>query len=139
MPEKMQLEQAIDEWRDSHKFLRVLETAGDFSPCAHFVKEWEGPEQPFRMLWISRRYEEIWKKSASEYQGKTDFDVWSKECAEQFMIHDHECFRLRKAIWSIEDADGIPCAVCKYPVDTPGFRGIAGLAIPVNEIRPVLP
>lgn len=118
-------------------FIHTLREAGEFSPAAHWIKEYQGPGQPFKMIWISKRYEDVWGKKACDYEEHTDFDVWPESVALEFMRNDHAVFEAGKPLWTIENADGIACLIGKYPVlsEITGFQGVAGLAIPLDDIE----
>jgi hypothetical protein len=94
------------------------------------------------MEYLNLQYEEVFLKpfglEISDYLGKTDYDIWPKEIADAFRLHDREVFE-RKIVYNgrekIPDTLGkiTEWRVIKYvrwagPIPV----GIAGIAFPDN-------
>ena len=69
-------------------------------PSIIFVKDTEG-----RFLIINNKLEELLGIKNEELQGKTDYDLFSKEIAEYYRVNDQKVLEDGKAIFFEEEAD----------------------------------
>lgn len=117
--------------------VNLIESVPNDIPLPMWMKDPSG-----KMEFLNKHYEEIFLKplglTTGDYLGKTDYDVWPKEIADVFRIHDREVFE-RKIVFNgrenITDALGkvTPWRIIKYvrwagPIPV----GIAGVAFPDN-------
>lgn len=54
------------------------------------------------MLWINDAYQTTYGIRAAEYEGKTDYEVWPLEVANEYRKHDQEIVRTRLPTTTIE-------------------------------------
>ena len=69
-------------------------------PSIIFVKDVEG-----RFLIINNKLEELLGVKNEELKGKTDYDLFSKEIAEYYMVNDQKVLEEGKAVFFEEEAD----------------------------------
>lgn len=91
----------------------------------------------FKMIWINAEYEQNWNIKKSQYEGKTDFDVWPKEIADQFRYHDLLVMQNKTLLETIEEVpidrhkvkDLERWKILKFPIYKDGeLVGIGGIA-----------
>ncbi len=101
------------------------------TPAIVFLKDKDG-----RYLMVNRRYEELFNLTNEEIRGKTDFDIFPRETAEQFQRNDRAVLETGEPIqyeetvpqpdgvhtyltvkFSLTDAKGSPRAVCGIAAD----------------------
>lgn len=113
---------------------RQLRSFLDNSAVYGWMKDEEG-----RYVFLSKNYEQHLGVQAEELLGKTDFDYWPRETAEQFLANDRGVFATNRAIEFVEEgttADGKrPWWLChKFPYqDETGKRFVGGLAVDLTE------
>ena len=75
--------------------IQLVGALGSDMPFPMWLKDKEG-----RMIWLNKAYEDVFllpfDKNASDYIGNTDYQIWSKEIADQYVTND------RKALSSSE-------------------------------------
>lgn len=111
----------------------LMESAHSDAPLPMWLKDING-----RMLSVNKAYEESvlipMGKTATDYIGKTDFDIWPKEIAAVFKKNDIEAIETGRAVWAIEEGNGQKYQVIKYIRYAGNIKlGIAGIAIPMPE------
>jgi diguanylate cyclase (GGDEF)-like protein/PAS domain S-box-containing protein len=106
----------------------------DASPVSAFIKDEEG-----RMLYCNRALADRFGATPEEWIGKTDFETWPAEIAEQFRKADRQALEAKQEI-HFEDRtrglDGrmVSWDVHKYPfVDADGRRSVACMALDVTR------
>jgi diguanylate cyclase (GGDEF)-like protein/PAS domain S-box-containing protein len=106
----------------------------DASPVSAFIKDEEG-----RMLYCNRALADRFGATPEEWIGKTDFETWPPEIAEQFQRSDRQTLEANQKI-HFEDRtrglDGRMVAwdVHKYPfADADGRRSVACMALDVTR------
>ena len=108
----------------------LFETFLDNSPGAEYLKDESGT-----YVYTNRTNK---SRFASDFVGKTDFDIFPKATAQQFREHDLEVLREnqpREFIEQTEEADGLHTwLTVKFPViDADGKRLIGGKSIDITE------
>jgi PAS domain S-box-containing protein len=83
--------------RDSQSMLRGM---ADYASTVIFVKDLEG-----KYLLVNKRYEELFNVTNEEIAGKTDFDIFPAEAAEQFRAKDRKAL---EAAGPIEEEEIVP-------------------------------
>lgn len=117
---------------------RQLRAFLDNSAVYGWMKDDEG-----RYVFLSKNYEHHLGVRAEDLLGKTDFDYWPRETAEQFRANDQSVLATDRAIEVLEEgqtADGKhPWWLChKFPYrDETGKRFVGGLAVDVTEHKRV--
>lgn len=116
----------------------LLESDHQDLPLPMWLKDLHG-----NMLSLNMAYEETFLhpigKTASEYIGKTDVDIWGKEVGETYLRHDKMVIRTGRTWRGIEEVpDGsggvVEWSVMKYIRYAGHVKiGVAGLAIPIPE------
>ena len=106
----------------------------DASPVSAFIKDEES-----RMIYCNRALAERFGATPEEWIGKTDFETWPAEIAEQFRKADRQALEANQEI-HFEDRtrglDGrmVSWDVHKYPfVDADGRRSVACMALDVTR------
>ncbi len=113
---------------------RQLRAFLDNSAVCGWMKDDEG-----RYVFLSKNYERHLGVPAEEMLGKTDFDYWPHQSAEQFRANDRNVLATDRAIEVLEEgetADGKhPWWLChKFPYrDETGKRFVGGLAVDLTE------
>lgn len=99
--------------------LVLFESSHQHIPLPIWLKDTNG-----KMLAVNEEYEtkilSIRGLKATDYVGKTDFEVWPKETAEEFIAHDRKVARLKRKIeftenWKDDDGNLYEGEVIKYP------------------------
>jgi diguanylate cyclase (GGDEF)-like protein/PAS domain S-box-containing protein len=65
----------------------------DNSPAVAFIKDSEG-----RMIYVNSTFEECFEKKRADVIGKTDFEIWPVEIAQNLREHDLTVIRTGKAV-----------------------------------------
>jgi diguanylate cyclase (GGDEF)-like protein/PAS domain S-box-containing protein len=106
----------------------------DSSPVSAFIKDEDG-----RMIYCNRALAERFGATPEEWIGKTDFETWPLEIAEEFRSSDRQALEANQEI-HFEDRtrglDGrmVSWDVHKYPfVDADGRRSVACMALDVTR------
>ncbi len=108
----------------------------DHSPAVAFMKDAQG-----RYVYVNKRLEHRFERAAVEWLGKTDYELWSPETAQQFCKHDKEALAAQAVIERIETTPdqtlGVrEWTVFKFPVeDASGNRYLGGVAVDITERR----
>jgi PAS domain S-box-containing protein len=96
-------------------------------------------DEDSRMVVINKAYQKKFGITAKEYEGKTDFDVWDKETAEQFRKNDLEAL---DKFSHLETFEVVPTTkgpeelyIIKTALEIDGKRYIKGEAIKVDDMR----
>ncbi len=106
----------------------------DNSPAVAFLKDEDG-----RMIYVNRPFETFFQTTLEQIRGKSDFELWPPETAQQLREHDLAVLASGQPMQTYEDVpapDGTPhhWLVLKFPVVEPsGARRIGGTAIDVTE------
>lgn len=113
---------------------RQLRSFLDNSAVYGWMKDEEG-----RYVFLSKNYERHLGVRSEDLLGKTDFDYWPHDAAEQFRANDRSVLVADRAIEVLEEgqtADGKhPWWLChKFPYqDETGKRFVGGLAVDLTE------
>ena len=105
----------------------------DHNPSLVFLKDEEG-----RYVFLNRAYEEM-LGGDGDWQGKTDFDLWSRESAELFRANDAAVLASGEVQRLLEDSVGRDAERrswldYKFPfTDAQGRRYVGGIAIDVTD------
>lgn len=90
--ERMQI---MDALRDSEERFRVFM---DNSPTIAWMKDEQG-----RHVYLNRTAEEHYRIGPEDWRGKTDFDLWPREVAEEFRKNDQEVLRTGQTLDVVEE------------------------------------
>ena len=111
-----------------------LQAILDNSATVIFLKDPEG-----RYLLVNRRYEELFHVSQADVLGRSDYDLFPVEVADQFRANDRAALAAGQPITIEEFApqdDGIHSYISiKFPLHAPDGRvtGICGIATDITE------
>jgi PAS domain S-box-containing protein len=111
-----------------------LQAILDNSPAIVFLKDVEG-----RYLLVNRRWEELFNETKADVIGKTDFDLFPKESAEQFVRNDNAVLAARAPVSIEEQAlldDGPHSYISvKFPLEESDGRlvGVCGISTDITE------
>lgn len=87
-----------------------------------------------RMIFLSDLYADKFGRAWHDYVGKTDYDVWPSEVADQFREHDLKVLSAGRMLEFRElvnvNGEDHPLTVQKWPIITPTMRLVGGLAWP---------
>ncbi len=117
-----------------HAAERRLRAFLDNSAVYGWMKDEDG-----RYVFLSKNYERHLGVRSEDLQGKTDFDYWPHETAEQFRANDQSVLAADRAIEVLEEGRTIdgkhPWWLChKFPYrDESGNRFVGGLAVDVTD------
>jgi PAS domain S-box-containing protein len=104
------------------------------SPAIAWMKDEQG-----RHVYLSEAYEKRFGVRLEDWRGKTDFDVWPREIAEEFRKNDLEVLRTGRTIEVVEESpapDGTRWCWWnfKFPIqDASGGRFVAGIGVDITE------
>ncbi|MBI1826751.1 MAG: PAS domain S-box protein [Planctomycetes bacterium] len=104
------------------------------SAVVGWMKDAEG-----RYVFLSKNYETRFQACFEEWCGRTDFDVWPREIADQFRRNDLIVLQSQRPIECIEkaiDPDGRASwwLISKFPFeDQDGLRYVGGLGVDITE------
>ncbi|HYE36218.1 PAS domain-containing protein [Methylocaldum sp.] len=110
----------------------------DNSPAVAWMKDEQG-----RYAYLSKTYEDRMRVRLDDWRGKTDFELWPRESAEQFQKNDREALTHGKTVEITEeapDADGKRCCwwIFKFPFqDAAGNKFVGGVALDITERKRV--
>jgi PAS domain S-box-containing protein len=140
----MELKQARDELSRYSKDLerqvaertREITSILKYTPAVVYIKDSNG-----RYVLVNSRYEELFNIQNEEIRGKTDYDVFPKEIADQFRANDLQVFAERRP-FQVEERvpheDGIHNYLSvKFPLyDEEGSkRSICGISTDITELK----
>jgi len=126
--ERKRMEEAL---RDSEERFRSFMNN---SPFISWIKDEEG-----RHVYISKTSEDRFGVRLEDVQGKTDFEVWPPEVAEQFWKNDRAVLdsgRLMEVVEETINPDGTRCTWWnfKFPFrDASGKRYVGGIGVDLTE------
>ncbi|HEX8846317.1 MAG TPA: PAS domain S-box protein [Pyrinomonadaceae bacterium] len=106
----------------------------DNSPAVAFIKDEKG-----RFVYINKPFERFFELNPTEWQGKTDFEMWPAEIAEQLRENDRAVLAAGHSVEMIEAVpapDGVlhHWLVFKFPLkDAAGRVHLAGMAVDITE------
>jgi PAS domain S-box-containing protein len=106
----------------------------DNSPAVSWMKDEQG-----RYAYLSRTYQQRMRVRLEGWLGKTDFELWPREIAEQFQKSDREALARGKPVEIFEeapDADGKHCCwwIFKFPFeDAAGNKFVGGVGLDITE------
>jgi PAS domain S-box-containing protein len=103
------------------------------SPVIAFIKDEQG-----RFLYVNSLLERTWNRPLADWLGKTDFDLFPAEQAQQWRDNDTAVLAGGKAVQFLEtsvDEDGIHFWLSfKFPViDASGQRFLAGMSLDISD------
>jgi PAS domain S-box-containing protein len=107
-----------------------------YTPAVVYIKDRNGC---YRL--VNSRFEELFRIKNEEIQGKTDYDIFPKEVADQFRASDLQVLvegRPRQVEESIPQEDGIHTyLLVKFPVydDQGAASGLCGIATDITELK----
>ncbi len=128
--ERRRAEEALREKEDRFKLFM------DNSPAIAWMKDERG-----RYVYFSKSYEKRIGIRLEDTSGKTDFDLWPGETAEQFWKNDQAVLASGQAIELIEESSVPNDGHCywwnvKFPLqDSVGRRFVGGIGIDITEHR----
>ena len=120
-----------DALRDSEARLRAFL---DNSATVAWLKDAKG-----QYVYISPTYEQRFNFHLDDIRGKTDFEIWLLEMAEQYYANDQLVLKKNQRIEMIETAKNPDGSLswwfsCKFPFqDAQGNRFIGGLGVDITE------
>jgi PAS domain S-box-containing protein len=106
------------------------------TPAVVFIKD-----RDFQYVMVNSRYEELFGIRNDEIKGKTDYDIFPKETAEQFRANDLQVFTERRSFQVEEHVpqnDGMHTYLSvKFPIyDEQGtVRSLCGIATDITELK----
>jgi PAS domain S-box-containing protein len=110
----------------------------DNSPAISWMKDEQG-----RYAYLSKTYVNRMRARLEDWLGKTDFELWPQEIAEQFQKNDREALVHGKPVETTEeapDADGKLCCwwIFKFLFeDAAGNKFVGGMGLDITERRQV--
>jgi PAS domain-containing protein len=95
-----------------------------------------------RMQFVNSQYTSLFGVATMSYEGRTDFEVWPRDVANDFYAHDLQVLGSGNAAKTSEKVtlpDGTPAVltVLKFPIDKEGYRGVCGLVLKVEVVADV--
>ncbi|BAY11369.1 PAS domain S-box protein [Calothrix sp. NIES-2098] len=120
--------------RALHQSEERFQTFMDNSPAAAWITDSEG-----HILYLSPTYYRTFKLATTEAIGKTVFDLYPKEVAQQFLNNIKKVAQTNQVLEAIESAplqDGTmgDFLVYKFPIaDASGKRLVGGVAVDITE------
>jgi PAS domain S-box-containing protein len=108
----------------------------DHAPAVAWMKDEQG-----HYVYLNQPYTARFGKRPEEWQGKTSFDIWPRELAEQFQKHDGEVFRTGRIMEVVEAGpapEGGQCYWCnfRFPFqDASGRKFVGGIGVDITERR----
>jgi formate hydrogenlyase transcriptional activator len=111
-----------------------LQSIFDNSTAVIYVKDRGG-----RYLRVNRRFEDLFGVSGAEALGKTDYDLFPREMADGYQVHDQEVMRVARSLEFEEIAlhrDGLHTYISiKFPLcDNAGVvYAVAGISTDITE------
>jgi PAS domain S-box-containing protein len=132
------LELDVTERRRTEEALRSTEARLrvflENSPTIAWLKDEDG-----RHVFHSPRYEEQFGVLRGDWQGKTDFDLWPKEVAEQFQQNDRAVLAANQPVEVLESKPG-PDGTISWWLnkkfwfrDESGYRYIGGIGLDITD------
>jgi PAS domain S-box-containing protein len=118
------------------KRMKEIEGILENTPAVVFIKD-----QDCRYLMVNSRYEELFGIRSEEIKGKTDYDIFPKETAEQFRANDRQVLTEKHSIQVEEQVpqnDGMHTYFSvKFPIyDEQGtVRSLCGIATDITELK----
>ncbi len=106
----------------------------DNSPAVAFMKDKDG-----RMLYVNSRFEQTFQAPRETWLGKSDFELWPAEVAEQLRAHDQQVLISGRPM---ETTESVPVPgvgtrqwlVLKFPItDAKGKKFLGGIGLDVTE------
>lgn len=96
-----------------------------------------------RVVYINRKFSEIWGISEEYYCGKTDQEVWGKEVGDQYLVADTKVMTHKRGIRFTEEVPNDPFdpnstkrtwLVWKFPIiDNDQVIGVGGISVNMVE------
>lgn len=116
----------------------ILKSYLDSMPYPAWIKKvsFDVDEKPvFTMWYINKAYEKEFKITNSFYTGKTDFDVWTKDIAQEFHDADvqvlnrmdQKCLEESYTETAFDSETMVSAISCKWPIRIEGNVGISGI------------
>ena len=121
-------EQAL---RESEERFRLFM---DNSPIIAWMKDEQG-----RHVYFNKTYEDRFGAKLADWLGKTDFEVWPEETAEEFRKNDQAVLAAGHAIEVTEETINLDGSLCswlnsKFPFrDVSGRQYVAGIGLDITE------
>ena len=99
---------------------------------------WMKDPTTWEHIYINKAFESFFKKTLKEIEGKTDYNFWPKEVADNLRKHDEEVLKKGLSIKSYEDVPGPDRVlhhwlVYKFPLISNGKTLIAGIATDITD------
>ena len=107
-----------------------------YTPAVVYIKDKDGG---YRL--VNSRFEELFRITHEEIKGKTDYDIFPQEVADQFRMSDLQVLkerRPRQVEESIPQEDGVHTyLLVKFPIyDDQGVaNGLCGIATDITELK----
>ncbi len=122
--------ETVEQLRDGENLFRSFMDNSNFIA---FMKDSEG-----RYVFLSRQFERHFELPPGDWNGRTDFDIFPREIAQQFADNDRAVFAADQPV-SVEEVAATPGGTksywlsCKFPYrDTKGTRYIGGIAVDIT-------
>ena len=104
------------------------------SPAIEWMKDEQG-----RHVYLSEAYERRFGVRLADWRGKTDFELWPREVAEEFRKNDQEVLRTGRTLEVVEESPAPGGGRCywwnfKFPFrDASGRRYVGGIGIDITQ------
>ena len=115
---------------------RHLQEILDHVPAHIYIKNTEG-----RYIMINRHFEDMFNVSNATIKGKTDYDIFSKEQADAFLVNDKRLFSTRQPLSSEEIVTSNGESRAYLSVKFPLFHadgtiyGLCGISTDISDIK----
>jgi hypothetical protein len=88
----------------------------------------------FRMVHLNERYTESFGKTLGAYQGRTDYEIWPEDVAQEFFANDYSVLTSGREDVFTEQVkignENVLGTFIKLPVVNGKLRGVAGFVLP---------
>jgi PAS domain S-box-containing protein len=129
--ERSQRQQAVEALRESEERFRAFM---DHTPAVVFIKDMDG-----RLVFANKTWETVFHQNEADILGKTDFELWSPEIAQQLREHDVAVLTTQqplKVTEKVPTPDGKlrEWFVVKFPITIGSTKAfVGGVAVDITE------
>ena len=122
--------------RQVRKRTREINSILQYTPSIVYIKDTEG-----RYILVNSRFEELFGLQNEEVFGKTDFDIFPKEAAEQFRSNDQQVLSQKHSCQveeNVHQKDGIHTYLSvKFPLydESGGIISVCGISTDITDVK----